>query len=373
LINITDTAVVAALGNDLDTLWERLLAGESGIRPIGRFRTDAYHARIAACIEDLAAGGGRSIIYELLDRLFATMGQVPRDAFLITASTKAGVDSLEGISRGRPAGPSDCLLSHVSDYIHKRFALTGGRMHINAACASSTIALARGASIIEQGRADSVLVCCFDIVTEFIFSGFCALQAMSPVPCMPFDRNRKGMNIGEGAAALLLMNNKMAEGKGLLGSVLGWSVSNDATHITAPAMDGCGLILAIKKALKRSGRREKDISAICAHGTGTVYNDLMELTSFKRVFGERPVPIFSVKGALGHTMGAAGGIEAALCLKAIAGGMIPPTAGFSVPEQGAEGIVSNEPQEIGDGYILSTNSGFGGVNAAVIIGKGETA
>jgi len=349
------------------------MLGESGIKPVTRFRTDAYNSRIAACIEDLERTGERSMIYELLDRLFATMGPVPRSTFLITASTKAGIDSLERISHGIPADARDCLLSHVSDYVSERFALVGGRMHINAACASSTIALGQGASLIEMGRADSVLICCFDVVTEFIFSGFCALQAMSPVPCMPFDVNRKGMNIGEGAAAMLLMNDHASkrEGKTPIGDLLGWSVTNDAVHVTAPAMDGCGLILAIEKALKRSGLPKEAVSAICAHGTGTVYNDLMELVSFKKIFGERSVPVFSVKGAIGHTMGAAGGIEAALCLKSLAAGMIPPTVGFSEPEKGAEGLVSSQPRMLDGEYMLSTNSGFGGVNAAVIIGKGD--
>ncbi len=312
------------------------------------------------------------MVYDLLDRLFITMGPVPADSFLITASTKAGIDSLERSIHGIPADADDCLLPHVSEYISAKFRLTGGTMHINAACASSAIALARGASLIELGRADSVFVCCFDIVTEFVFSGFCALQAMSPMPCMPFDRNRKGMNIGEGAAAILLMNSERSkkEGRTPMCMLSGWGVSNDATHITAPAMDGSGLILAIKKALKTAGLTNEAISAICAHGTGTVYNDLMELISFKEVFGGKKIPVFSIKGAVGHTMGAAGGIEAALCMKSLATGIVPPTAGFKVPEKGAEGLVSNEPAMIDIDYILSTNSGFGGVNAAIILGKG---
>jgi len=340
---------------------------------VGRFRTKNYSSGIAACIEDLKPSGGRSMVYELLDRLFIAMAPVPADSFLITASTKAGIDSLERSARGMPADADDCLMHHVSDYILRRFGLTGETLHISAACASSAIAIARGASLIELGRADSVLVCCYDIVTEFVFSGFCALQAMSPVPCMPFDRGRKGMNIGEGAASLLLMSPERAgrEGRASLGALAGWAVSNDAFHITAPDMNGSGLILAIRKALKKSGLPEDAVSAICAHGTGTVYNDSMELTAFRAVFGKRSVPVFSVKGAIGHTMGAAGGIEAALCLKGLAAGIIPPTAGFKEPDAGADGLVSSEPVIRDCDYMLSTNSGFGGVNAAIVIGKGD--
>jgi len=363
--------VVTALGNDLHTLWERLLHGDSGIAPVKRFNTKSYSSGIAACIDDMETTGGRSMVYNLLDRLLITTGHVPADSFLITASAKAGIDSLERLCRGLSGDADDCLQSQVSDYISAGLNLDGGSQHINAACASSAIALSRGASLIELEKADSVLICCFDIVTEFVFSGFCALQAMSPVPCMPFDRNRKGMNIGEGAAALLLMSPERAkrEGRSSMGFISGWSVSNDAVHVTAPAMDGSGLASAIRNALRRSGLKEEDISAICAHGTGTVYNDSMELKAFKEVFGDRNIPVFSVKGAIGHTMGAAGGIEAALCLKSLETGIIPPTIGFTVPDIGAEGLVSPHPLYIEAGYMLSTNSGFGGVNAAVILAK----
>jgi 3-oxoacyl-[acyl-carrier-protein] synthase II len=363
---------VTALGGDLGGTWEGLMSGGTGIRPVTRFPVSSYNSGVAACIKGLGPASERSMIYALLDRLFMTMGPVPTDSFLITASTKGGIDSLERVRRGEKGDLQDCLFPHISGYISKRFSLTGGEMHINAACASSTIALSQGASLIASGRAGSVLICCFDLVTEFVFSGFCALKAMSPDPCMPFDRDRKGMSIGEGAAALLLMSDERLkkESRASIGDLAGWAVSNDATHVTAPAMDGSGLTTAIRKALKRSGISGEAVSAICAHGTGTVYNDLMELVSFRDVFGERRLPVFSVKGAIGHTMGAAGGIEAALCLKGLETGVVPPTAGFTIPEKGAEGLVSNGPAGFDGDYILSTNSGFGGVNAAVIIGRG---
>jgi 3-oxoacyl-[acyl-carrier-protein] synthase II len=364
---------VTALGNDLDSTWDRLLLKETAIKPVGRFATDAYSSGKAACIEDLDSTSNRSMVYELLDRLFITMGHVPSNCFLITASTKAGIDSLEKISRGLPADIRDCLQSHVASYISHRFKLKGDALNISAACASSTIAIAKGASLIESSRAEAVLVCCFDIVTEFVFSGFCALQAMSPTPCMPFDKNRRGMSIGEGAAAILLMSPDRAlkEKRSSIGNLLGWAVSNDALHITAPDREGSGLTQATAKALKKAGLESYDISAFCAHGTGTIYNDAMELTTYRKIFGERNIPVFSVKGAMGHTMGAAGGIEAALCLKSLLTGIVPPTTGLTEADEGARGLVSNEPVKVDGDYILSTNSGFGGVNAALILGKGD--
>jgi 3-oxoacyl-[acyl-carrier-protein] synthase II len=370
---ITDVATVTALGNNLQELWQRLLAGQTAIKPVTRFPVHNYNAHIAACIEDLKPLGGRSIVQILLDQLCNGMGSVPSDSLLITATTKAGIDSFERLRRGIGADSQDVLPSRIPDMISQKFGLACKAINISAACASSTIAIGCGAGLIASGRAETVLVCCVDLVTEFIFSGFSCLQALSPVPCQPFDRDRRGLTLGEGASALLLMSAERArqENRSFLGTILGWGVANDAAHITAPARDGCGLIQAIHQAFKKAGLQAEEIAAISAHGTGTVHNDLMELIAFREVFGRREVPIHSVKGAIGHTMGAAGGIEVALGLKTLAAKVVPPTVGYCNPEKGAEGVVSPEPEDMVGDYLLTTNSGFGGVNAAIILGRGS--
>ena len=218
-----------------------------------------------------------------------------------------------------------------------------------------------------------MLVVCLDLVSEFVFSGFSALQALSPSVCRPFDRNRDGLTLGEGGAALLLMSRERAarEGRPELGIVAGWGAANDATHITAPARDGCGLIQSVRQALGRAGIEPEQIAAISAHGTATPYNDQMELTAFRALFGERSLPVHSVKGSIGHTLGAAGGIEVALGLRCLEAGTMPPTVGLLEVEEAGAGLVSNRQQPILGNYLLSTNSGFGGVNAALILRRGE--
>ena len=347
------------------------MAGETTIRPVKRFPVDNYNAKIAACIEDLKPTGGLSMIHPLLDRLIFEMGPVPPDSFLITATTKAGIDNLEALRQGNPVHIQDLFLSSITDIISQKLGLIKSGINISAACASSTVAVALGASMIASGRTEAVLICCADLVTDFIFSGFSALKALSPVPCMPFDRGRNGLSLGEGAAALLLMGHVRAqrENRKRLGTILGFGVANDATHITAPAKSSRGLIQAILQALKTAKREPEEITAINAHGTGTIYNDLMELNAFRQVFGGRKVPIYSVKGVIGHTLGAAGGIEVILGLKTLSTQIVPPTVGFSNPEDWARGRVSSEPQHISGDYLLTTNSGFGGVNAALILGK----
>ncbi len=370
---VTDVSAVTALAQDLDGLWHRILSGDTSIKPVRRFPVDRYTSRVASLMEDLIRPGDQSLTHALLDRLFRKTGPVPSDAFLVTATTKAGIDNLERLRHKIPADPNDILLASIPDIASKMLGLGGRAINISAACASSAIAVARGAALIATGRADAVLVCCLDVVTEFVFSGFSSLGALSPVPCMPFDRERNGLSLGEGAAALMLMSRERAEREGMphLGTISGWGIAGDAHHITAPARDGRGLIKAVGLALNNAMLKEEDISVISAHGTGTVYNDLMELTAFRYLFGHRRLPVYSVKGAIGHTMGAAGGIEVALGLKTLSEQFVPPTVGLSNPEDDAAGLVSPFAKEMKGDYLLTTNSGFGGTNAAIILKKGE--
>lgn len=372
-IIVTDAATVTALGSNLDDLWEKLLLKETAIRPVTRFPVDQEHYRckVAAIIDDLKPGPGRSRLTALLDRLVAQMGQIPTDAALITATLKSGIDHLESECRGKPTGLQDILLALPADHLGAALGLKGNGICISASCASSTIAVARGAALIASGRAEVVLVCCADIVSEYAFSGFSSLKALSPSPCQPFDCNRQGLSLGEGAAALLLMSAARAEreGRARLGTLCGWGVTNDANHITAPVRGGAGLARAVGKALSSAQTSPDEIAAICAHGTGTVYNDRMELDAFQQVFDQRRLPVFSIKGAIGHTLAAAGGIEIALGLKALAANIAPPTIGFANPEKGANGQVSADKQTITGDFLLTTNSGFGGINAALVLGR----
>lgn len=360
---------VTGLGPDLDSLWRGTMAGASAIRPMARFATGRYQSANAAWIEGLASKGGHSLIYPLLEQLFDGFGPVPADAALIMASTKGCVDVMERLQEGGAGDPAEVPMAQLLRHLSGRFGLVSAGININAACASSTIAVARAAALVAAAKSEAQLVVCMDLVSEFVFSGFSALQALSPGVCRPFDRNRDGLALGEGAAALLLMSRERAqqEERPVLGVVAGWGAANDATHITAPARDGCGLIQAVRQAMARAAINAKQIAAISAHGTATVYNDQMELTAFRSLFGERTIPMHSIKGAIGHTLGAAGGIEVALGLKCLEARQLPPTAGMLEAEAAGEGLLSNAVQSIEGDYLLSTNSGFGGVNAALLL------
>ncbi|MDZ4199550.1 MAG: beta-ketoacyl synthase N-terminal-like domain-containing protein, partial [Kiritimatiellia bacterium] len=244
---------------------------------------------------------------------------------------------------------------------------------VSSACTSSATALAMGAAAIRDRDVDCVLVVACDAVTEFVFTGFSSLMALDPDGAHPFDADRKGLALGEGAAFVLLMSEDRArrEGRPVRGELLGWGLSNDANHMTGPSRDGEGLARAVRLALKSSGLDESAPGFICAHGTGTPYNDNMEMLAFRSVFAS-PRPTFSVKGGLGHTLGAAGLIEAVLTWEYLRLQQVPATVGLRNPDPLAVGWVASSPMPTPCSLALSTNSGFGGVNSALVLGTAET-
>jgi 3-oxoacyl-[acyl-carrier-protein] synthase II len=370
-VHITEARVITSLGDSLEGTWNAAMKGKRGMGPIGRFSAEAYEGQIAALINDLTWIDKRSIINELLDRLLSGIQTLPPDTALITATTKLGIDNLERQRRGEHVHIGDILSSSMPQMVSQKLGIKKRGFNISASCASSTIAIAEASAMIATGMSETVLICCADVITEFIFSGFSALKIVSPSACRPFDRDRKGITLGDGAAMLLLMSGERAkrEGRRALAVVRGWGVANDAFHITSPVEDGSGLVAAISKALRRAGLAADDVQAISAHGTGTTYNDLMELKAFNQVFRGRKLPAYSIKGSIGHTLGAAGGIEVALATRALEEQTIPPTVGFENPEEGAEGLISSKPALFKGDYIMTSNSGFGGINAVVILEK----
>ena len=369
---ITDSGIITGAGENIGETWEKLFDGKTAIREIKRFPVKSYKASIGACINHLKQAGPASMIQKLLGLLVDQIDHIPVDSLLITATTRAGNDNLEKLKRGVVSKTNDILPSSLSTVIRKKISLQGRSLNISAACASSTVALAQGAALISSGIVESAAIISADVITEFVFSGFSALQILSPFPCTPFDRDRAGLSLGEGASFLTLMSANRAKRLGFTkkGSIEGFGVANDAFHITAPDRNGSGLIKAITRAIDVANIEKEDIVGISAHGTGTIHNDLMELTAFRKFFTKSCPPIYSVKGCIGHTCGAAGGIEVALGNKALLEQTLPPTVGFLNPEQGAEGLVSSHPVSIKGDYLLVTNSGFGGINAAIILKRG---
>ncbi|MFO7728860.1 MAG: beta-ketoacyl-[acyl-carrier-protein] synthase family protein [Desulfonatronovibrio sp.] len=358
--------IYTALG-DLPATFAALNAGQTAIAPVNR-----GFAGIGATISILDVFDNDSRISPLLDLVLSSFPELPEETVPITATTKAGIDDLERCMRRAGKDTGKKILPHwLTLHVRRRLGLNRSGFAVSAACASSTIALAQGAKAIASGRADSVLIVCADIVSEFVLRGFDSLKALDSRACRPFDRDRAGLSLGEGAAAIHLVSEKSANRSQspMLGEIMGWGMACDAVHITAPARDGRGLIRAIRIALERAGLSSEEVGAVNAHGTGTIYNDAMELTAIKAVFGDRPLPVYSVKGAVGHTMAAAGGVEAVLGLASLHTGLVPPTVGLEQPDKEGRGYVSGQGMDLPGEVVMTTNSGFGGINAALVLGQ----
>lgn len=364
------TSAVSALGGSIDEMWPELCAGDTAIGPVARFATERLEFHDAACIAGLDYAPGGNMVCELAARALDQLPPLPplsHDTFVIWTGIKGDAEHVENRAEVR-AGTGLYLARHYREWACRYLGLPERGLEVNAACASSTVGLAVGARMIAEGRCGSVLVCGADIVSRFAFTGFSSLRGLSASVCRPFDTERDGLCLGDGAAAILLADGATAEAMGLepLARLTGWGMANDANHITGPARDGRGLVSAIKSALGQARLCSDEVEAFCAHGTGTPYNDAMELTALETVFGSRRFPMFSIKGATGHTLGAAGAMEAAVCVRALAEKGVPATAGLNNPEERAKGRVAGATQPFGGDNILTTNSGFGGCNAALI-------
>jgi len=240
------------------------------------------------------------------------------------------------------------------------------------ACASGTHAIALAAHWVRTGRADVVLAGGADLLCRFVVSGFNCLRATADV-ARPFDAARRGLVLGEGGAIVVVEDATHAARRGarVRARVLGVGAAGDATHMTAPDREGGGAVRALRAALAGAATPPAAVGLVSAHGTGTPYNDAMEAAAITRVFGRRTVPVNSIKGAIGHTLGAAGAFEAIVCARVLAEGRIPPTAGLATPDPACDGLdlVKGTARARAVEVAVSSSSGFAGTNAALVLGR----
>ncbi len=283
---------------------------------------------------------------------------------LIISSTKGNISLLET----EPA--SDSLnkrisLSTSAKLVADHFQFCNQPVIVSNACISGMLAILTGMRLIQSGQYEHAVVTGADVVSKFVLSGFQSFQAVSPLPCKPFDAARAGINLGEAAGTVILTSNKDLS-SGI--KVMGGAVSNDANHISGPSRTGEELNLAITNAIKAAGITATGIDFISAHGTATVFNDEMEAKAIT-LAGLQTVPVNSLKGYYGHTLGAAGLIESVISFQSLKENLVIPTRGF-------ENIGVTQPVNICSSLYhttlqncLKTASGFGGCNAAMVFSK----
>lgn len=289
---------------------------------------------------------------------------------LIISSTKGNVD----LHKSKSGIPIERIgLLAMARVISSFLRLKHDPLIISNACISGVSAILTARKLITMGMYDHVIVTGGDILSEFVVSGFQSLKAISDLPCRPYDAERNGISLGEACGTILLSNDAtLYPGKISSSIILGGSQSNDAHHISGPSRTGRGLKIAITKALSSSGIKEELISYINAHGTGTIFNDEMESIAFNDL-GLQNVPINSLKGYLGHTLGASGIIETILSIWQLNSGLLFKSLGYEKSGISRSlNLLKEHCRKDGFRYIMKTASGFGGCNAALIIGKNET-
>jgi 3-oxoacyl-(acyl-carrier-protein) synthase len=295
---------------------------------------------------------------------------------LVVGSAGAGTDVLERSLSDIASMSNDWVRRYqkrwLADEISRALGIRGPRTVINTACSSAAIAIGIGVDWLRAGDCDCVLAIGTDELGRFTFSGFHALRALDPEPCRPFDRNRRGLSMGEGAGCLVLERSSDASRRSrpIHGYVLAVGLACDSHHLTAPDPDGVGASRAFALGLGEAGIGVGDVGFVNAHGTGTPLNDAAEVASLERALGARAAscPVHSVKATTGHCMGAAGAIEAIVALRSLETGIVPATAGLEDCEfEGRVYCVKERPIRVDANYAVSTNFGFGGNDAAVVL------
>lgn len=396
---VTGIGAVTSVGEGRQQMWDALLAGRSGIGPVESFDTGAYSVHLGGEVRDFEpARHLRNLNPEQLGRASQMACAAAR-----LALSDAGLDPAPegeaaercGVAMGTTSGEpreverfNDSFVAERLSEVDRRFialypchtiaasvaaevGFAGPNAMLPTACAAGNYAVAHACDVLRAGRSDIMLAGGADSFSRITYTGFARLGAIAPERCQPFDRERKGMIPGEGAAVLVLEPLAKARRRGarIYAEVAGYGLSCDAHHMTGAHPEGDGARRAMEAALERSGLRAEEVDYVSAHGTGTPTNDRLETIAFHRVFGDeaRRVPVSSIKSMLGHTMGAASAIEAAVCSLAVSEGRIPPTINFEEPDPDCDlDVVPNEARELPVRVAMNNAYAFGGTNASVI-------
>jgi 3-oxoacyl-[acyl-carrier-protein] synthase II len=398
-IIVTGLGTVNALAHSVDDFAAALRAGTCAIGPVTGFDVTGYRSRIAAEVRELAVPGwipsplrrraSRSDLFALIAAAEAIgasgldVAAAPERVGIVLGATTGGMMGAETSLRDRIEGRADRYrrspllgtpMATSADVLAYVFGCGGPRLVLSTACSSSGTALGIALDWIRLGRADAVIAGGTESMCRTIFAGFNALKALAPEPCRPFDRQRAGLSLGEGAAILVVerASAAMRRGARVHARLLGYGMSADAHHLTAPHPEGTGAALAMRRALARAGVAPADVDYINAHGTGTPLNDGIEAAAIGAVFGDaaRRLAVSSTKAALGHTLGAAGAIEGLTTVLALRDGFVPPTVNLEDPDP-AYGLdfVPRVARTAPLRCALSNSYGFGGNNTTVVFGR----
>ncbi|HEU4401378.1 MAG TPA: beta-ketoacyl-[acyl-carrier-protein] synthase family protein [Candidatus Polarisedimenticolia bacterium] len=399
-VAITGLGVISALGGTAAETWDGLLAGRCGIGPVTLFDTSKDRTHTAAQITSFDPGR----LLSLRDLRRASRGDQIGLAAALAAIEDAGLDLarldrrrlgvligggnggllqaeeyLRAALVGAPRAPSTALgffASTTADRIASHLGCRGTVMTVQNACSSASLAIGLAASQVACGEDSIVLTGGVEILSRTTYAGFNALRLVDPERCRPFDRDRRGLSLGECAALMVLEDLESARSRGVrvYAEVAGHGMSADAHHMTAPDPQGEGIARAMAAALRSAGIDADQVDHINAHGTGTEQNDRAETRGIRRVLGGRAarIPVVSIKGMVGHCLGAAGAIEAFATALSIHHGMLPPTVGLEHPDPECDlDYVPGRARAVRVRVALSNSLAFGGNNGTLVLVRHE--
>lgn len=399
-IVITGVGVISPVGCGKDTFWEAITSGKSGIDEVKGFDTSAFKVHRGCEVKDfnfkdyIPVGTGRTMgkgsefavaaAKLAIDDSKLDLSKIDLERMGVSVGTTAGeIQVLEKINdnrfkNGEDSVEPDLFLKHpcnsIPANISIEFGLKGPSTIIPTACAAGNYAIGYACDLIAMGRADFMLAGGSDPFSRVAYVGFGRLNAIAPEICQPFDKNRKGMMIGEGAGIVLIepLDLAMKRNANIYAEIIGYGLSCDGYHITIPHPEGLGVIAAMTKALKNAKIKPEDVQYISAHGTGTVANDKAETISVKKVFGDhaKKLMISSTKSMIGHTMGAASAIETIACALAVKNNIVPPTINYFEKDPDCDlDVVPNIKRETEVNIVLNNAYAFGGNNSCLIVKK----
>ncbi len=382
---VTGLGVQSPFGAGVKAYWDGVRSGTCAIRPVSLIDTDGLRCRLAAEVPSPVPGSGRrsradrlalAAAREALDDAGLDAGE-RRTAALVVGAVGGGMLESEvwywalrrtGAARVTGALRSTLPSSHAA-VIGSGLGLGGPRHTVIAACSSGAAALAAGAALIEDGAAPVALAGGADALTRICFLGFNALRLLDPGPCRPFDRERRGMSIGEGAAFVVLEDAARARARGarVYAELAGAGITSDAFHVTSPEPGGEGMARAMRAALAAAGVPPSAVGYANAHGTATLQNDRIESRALREVFGEGGLLVSSTKSMIGHTMAAAGSLEAVATVLALVHDTVPPTVHLTSPDpEVAFDCVPGSAREAAVDHAISNSFGFGGQNVTLL-------
>ncbi len=408
---ITGIGAVTPLGNDMDTAWQALLEGKSGVAPITRFDPDKLPVRVACEIKNFDPTVAidpkelrRMDLYEqyavvAAKQAIANAGlsitpELSEDTAIVLGTAIGGLQTLldqyeilkqQGPRRISPFCIPMVINNGASGMLAIEIGAKGPSNSPVSACATSNDALGQAWLMVRRGDAKVAIAGGADATVTFIgvasFDRLGALSHDNELPSQspkPFDKNRDGVVIGEGAVVMTLESLEFARARGanILAEIVGYGQTTDAFHVIAPAEGGAGAARAIQRALNTAGIGPQDIDYINAHGTATPLNDVAEAQAIKTVFGEHAgrVAISGTKSMTGHMMGAAGAMEAAVCVRAIQTGLAPGTRNLTEVDPQCAGLdfMPNETRSLRVNYAMNNSFGFGGHNSVLVIKRFES-